>query len=72
MAQSLSFEEKCKRLEEIVGKLEDPNLSLSEGAKIFEEGVKLSKECYAELENSKGKVVVVKKELEGIINNSED
>ncbi|MDR0850297.1 MAG: exodeoxyribonuclease VII small subunit [Christensenellaceae bacterium] len=72
MAQILSFEEKCKRLEQIVSKLEDPNLSLSEGTKIFEEGVKLSKECYAELEGSKGKIVVIKKELDKIVDDTDN
>ena len=64
--QDLSFEEKCKKLEQIIAMLEDPNLSLGEGTKVFEEGVKLSRECFDELEKSKGKVVVIKKELDTI------
>ena len=71
MADKMSFEEKCKRLEQIVAKLEDPSLSLAEGTKIFEEGVKLSKECYTELETGKGKIVVVKKELDNLVGEGE-
>jgi exodeoxyribonuclease VII small subunit len=43
MAKEKSFEKAMKRLEEIVHKLEEGELSLEESLKIFEEGVNLSK-----------------------------
>ena len=45
----LSFTNALKRLEEIVAKLEEPNLDLEEGLKLLEEGVSLHKTCQEKL-----------------------
>ena len=42
---NFSFEEKVKRLEEIVEKLENSELGIEESLKLFQEGMKLGKEC---------------------------
>jgi exodeoxyribonuclease VII small subunit len=44
MAQS-KFEDALARLETIVGQLEKGDLPMEESLKIFEEGVRLSKNC---------------------------
>ena len=59
----MTFEEKINRLDEILNKLSD-DLSLQDGLKLFEEGANISKECFQELEDVKGKILVVKKNLE--------
>lgn len=59
----MTFEEKINRLDEILNKLSD-DLSLQDGLKLFEEGANISKECFQELEDVKGKILVVKKDLE--------
>lgn len=41
----MEFEKKITRLEEIVTKMEKGQLGLDESMKLFEEGVKLSREC---------------------------
>lgn len=52
----MDFEKKLARLEEIVGKMEAGELSLEDSLKFFEEGVKLSRECNAQLSEAEQKV----------------
>ncbi len=53
---SLSFAQTLKRLEEIVAKLEDPELDLDEGLKLLEEGMKLHKICSSKLTQAQEKI----------------
>ena len=46
------FEKSLVRLEEVVKRLESTDLSLDEAMKLFEEGVKLSRECQKQLEEA--------------------
>ena len=55
----MSFEKKLTRLEEIVQKMEAGDMSLDDSLKLFEEGVKLSKECQEELDTAEKKVKVL-------------
>ena len=50
------FENKLKRLEEIVKKMEQGDLELDESLKLFEEGVKLSRECHQQLTKAESQV----------------
>lgn len=52
----MSFEKKLTRLEEIVQKMEAGELSLDDSLKLFEEGVKISRECNKELNTAEQKV----------------
>ena len=52
----MSFEKKLTRLEEIVQKMENGELSLDDSLKMFEEGVKLSRDCNKELSEAEQKV----------------
>ncbi len=52
----MDFEKKLSRLEEIVAKMESGELSLEDSLKFFEEGVKLSRECNAQLSQAEQKV----------------
>ena len=53
------FERSLARLEEVVRKLESPQLSLDEAMKLFEEGVGLSRECQKQLEEAEGRVEIL-------------
>lgn len=64
-----SFEEKLKRLEQISELLESGDVQLEESISLFEEGIKLSKECLIILENAELKITKLKKEIS---NNSND
>ncbi len=49
MTTKNTFEAKLSRLEEIIAQLDDENLNLDDSAKLFEEGVKLSKDLSTKL-----------------------
>jgi exodeoxyribonuclease VII small subunit len=52
----MDFEKKLGRLEEIVQKMEKGELALEESLKLFEEGIKLSRECHSNLNEAEAKV----------------
>lgn len=56
------YEDNIKRLEEIVALLEKGELSLDESLKLFEEGTKLSSQCYQTLKNAEQKITVLNSE----------
>ena len=55
--KNISFEENMKELEDIVKKLEGSDISLEEMLSLFEEGVKRTKECSAQLQNAEQKMM---------------
>jgi exodeoxyribonuclease VII small subunit len=61
------FEKSLVRLEEVVKRLESTDLSLDEAMKLFEEGVKLSRECQKQLEEAEGRVEILLKKADGKI-----
>lgn len=62
---AVTFEKKMERLEEIVRLLEQGDKPLEESMSLFEEGVKLSNECRAVLENTERKITLLLKGQEG-------
>lgn len=52
----MDFEKKLTRLEQIVQKMEKGELALEESLKLFEEGVKLSRDCHAQLSKAEAQV----------------
>lgn len=52
----MDFEKKLNRLEEIVHKMEKGEMALDESLKLFEEGVKLSRECHKHLTQAEAQV----------------
>lgn len=52
----MEFEKNLKRLEEIVQQLGDGNIALEESLKLFEEGVKISRECTSKLSEAEQRV----------------
>lgn len=53
---SVKFEDKIKRLEEIVLKLEQGNCDLDEAIELYSEGTKISAECKEKLEQARQKI----------------
>jgi exodeoxyribonuclease VII small subunit len=64
-AKKPDFEKSLGRLEEVVRRLESPQLSLDDAMKLFEEGVELSRECQKQLEEAEGKVEILLKKADG-------
>ena len=60
-----TFEESLKKLETIVGQLEQGDLPLEDSVKLFEEGMQLSAECKKHLEDAEGKVEILIKQRDG-------
>lgn len=60
-AKKLKFEEAIQRLQEIVGKLESGEESLENSMKLFQEGAKLSAQCYQMLDKAEQQVAQLTK-----------
>ncbi len=57
--ENASFENKMQDLEKIVKDLEKGDLSLEESVKIFEKGMKISKECNEILEGTEKRITIL-------------
>ncbi len=68
----MNFEEQNNRLQEIIKKLEKNDTSIEEGTKLYEEGVKIAKDCYDILKTNKGKVTILKEELDNLSDLDDD
>ena len=62
--KEISFEESLKKLQEIADALDREDIGLDESIKLYEEGMELSKTCYALLDKAELKVEELKKKLE--------
>lgn len=60
-----TFESSLGELEKIVRKLEGGDLSLDESLKLFEEGIKLSRECEEKLSNAERRVELLMRDEHG-------
>ncbi len=60
-----TFETSLGNLEKIVRRLEDGDLSLEESLKLFEDGVKLSRECQERLNQAERRIEVLLKDEDG-------
>ena len=59
-----NFELNLKKLEELVKKLDSDELTLDESIALFEEGMKLSKQCNDLLENAEKRITILLKDGE--------
>lgn len=57
--KDLNFEKLMEKLEEITNKLEKEQLSLDDSVKLFEEGMKISKECNTKLEDAEKRITIL-------------
>jgi exodeoxyribonuclease VII small subunit len=64
-AQGKNFEASLAALEKIVRELERGDLPLEESLKLFEQGVKLSRECQQRLNQAERRVEVLLRDPEG-------
>ncbi|MCK4467638.1 MAG: exodeoxyribonuclease VII small subunit [Desulfobacterales bacterium] len=63
----LNFEKSMKQLEQIVQELESGDLSLEKAIKKFEDGVRLSKLCSKQLDETEKKVTMLLQDQNGKI-----
>lgn len=64
-AQGKNFEASLAALEKVVRELERGDLPLEESLKLFEQGVKLSRECQERLNQAERRVEVLLRDTEG-------
>ena len=64
-AQGKNFEASLTALEKVVRELERGDLPLEESLKLFEQGVKLSRECQERLNQAERRVEVLLRDTEG-------
>ena len=57
----MDFEEKLKKLDDIVKELESGNLNLEKSISRFEEGIKISKDLNETLEKAEKRIIVLTK-----------
>ncbi len=56
MSNTKTFEKSVQELDAIVSKMESGELSLDESLKLFEKGVKLTRECQQSLAEAEAKI----------------
>ncbi len=61
------MDEMLKRLNEIVSILEKGNVTYEESVKLYEEAGEITKKCLKELSKQKGKVQIVKQDVENFV-----
>ena len=67
-----SFEVKLHRLEEIAAKLDSEDIGIENAIALYEEGIKLSKECLETLKNAELKITELKTKLTDITESQEE
>lgn len=61
----MDFEKSLTRLEDVVKRLEQPNLPLTDAMKLFEEGLNLAQQCQKQLQEAEGRVEILLKSADG-------
>ncbi len=67
-----SLEHSLERLEEIVGSLEDGSVPLDEAMNLYEEGIRISKDCGERLKAAELRIKKMTKNIDGQFELSED
>jgi len=57
LLETLSFEEGYDRLEQVIQRLEDGDLSLEQSVALYEEGIQLAQYCEHKLDDAELKVI---------------
>lgn len=63
----MGLEKDLNELEALASKLEQSNLSLEEGIKLYEQGISLTKSCLHALNESKDRISAIKEEMSKLI-----
>ena len=62
-----NFESSLKELEEIVGRLEEGDLPLEQSLELFEQGIRLSRDCQKRLDEAERKVEILLRGSDGTL-----
>ena len=59
--KALTLEESFLQLDELIGKLEDGNVPISEAFKMYKDGIKLVENCNQQLDKVEKEIIVLNK-----------
>lgn len=65
LREAQSFESSLRRLEQIVREMESGELPLERSLELFEQGVKLSRECQTQLDEAERRIEVLLRDADG-------
>jgi len=68
----MNFESKLEELDLLIKKLESGEVGFDEASKMYEDGAQLAKDLLKNLEMTKGKVSVIRDELNSLIEENID
>jgi len=68
MMKNSTFEEKLEHSKELLEKLMDPEITLEESVKLYEEGLKNIKEAQKLIEEAKTKITVIEQANQNVEN----
>lgn len=63
----MTFEESLEKLNKIKEELESPDISLDKSIELYQQSVEHTKNCLDLLSSTEGKIVVIKNEIDKII-----
>lgn len=63
----MTYEQAIKELEKIGAELEKEDIKLDDAVALFEKSVELSKICFDKLKQTDGKITMLKKELDTLV-----
>ncbi|MBQ7452963.1 MAG: exodeoxyribonuclease VII small subunit [Clostridia bacterium] len=63
----MNYEEAINELEKIEKELANGDVKIDEAVKLFEKSVELSKLCFENLKQTEGKITMLKKELDKMV-----
>lgn len=63
----MTYEENMKKLDDIVSRMESGSVDLDESIALYEEGIRTAKGCLDGLETAKGKIKLLQRDLNKLI-----
>lgn len=63
----MTLEEKINELERISAEMESDSVTVEQGIDLFERGIAVTKDCLADLNEKTGKITVLKKQMNELI-----
>jgi len=65
--ENQKIEDMIASLDELAGKLDSSDTTLDEAVKYFEDGVDIAKKCFGVLQQTSGKITILKKEMNELV-----
>ena len=61
---TMEFDDKMKQLNDICGKIQDSSCTVADSIKMYEQAANIALECLKQLEETRGKITIIKKQLD--------